>query len=150
MPYDFLVEDLNQKLSQKAIGTDKGLAKIGDGLVNLAYSIAKSIFMTKKNANKRIIRTGKKVNKTILSSALKSAELKNFAKSRADAHMIADTAEAIVAYVWLNNYMSLEEMINILSDNLSGDLYKRIEETQAASKAFTVLLSKMKGFLPEK
>ena len=51
MDYEFLIEDLNRKKSQKNIGTDKGLAKIGDGIVNLAYSVAKSIFLTKNNWN---------------------------------------------------------------------------------------------------
>ena len=48
MDYEFLIADLNRKKSQKSIGTDKGLAKIGDGIVNLAYSVAKSIYLTKK------------------------------------------------------------------------------------------------------
>ena len=33
MDYEFLIRDLNINKSQKAIGTDKGLAKIGDGIV---------------------------------------------------------------------------------------------------------------------
>ena len=50
MNYEFLVSDIKQKLSQKNIGTDKGLAKIGDGLINLAYSVAKSIFLSRNNS----------------------------------------------------------------------------------------------------
>ena len=62
MSYKFLIKDLN---SQKKIGTDKGLAKIGDGIVNLTYSIAKSIYLTENSST--ILRTGIKVNKTIVS-----------------------------------------------------------------------------------
>ncbi|MBN1801464.1 MAG: hypothetical protein JW891_08160 [Candidatus Lokiarchaeota archaeon] len=149
MPYDFILKDLNASKTQKKIGTDKGLAKIGDGVVNLAYSVAKSIYLTKSAANNAIIRTGWKVSKEVLSTALKNAGLKSFAKSRADAHDIADTAEAIIAYIWLNDFLSVKEMVDLLVDNLEGDLYKRTEETKNATNAFTVLLKHLKKYLPE-
>ena len=76
MDYEFLIKDLNLNKSQKIIGTDKGLAKIGDGIVNVAYSIAKSIYLTNNNPNNNIIRTGKKVGKNILEAALKNANMK--------------------------------------------------------------------------
>ena len=150
MDYEYLVSDLKQNLSQKAIGTDKGLAKIGDGIVNLAYSVAKSIYLTKINQRDKVVRTGKKVSKNILDTALKNANMKNFARTRADAHDLADTVEALVAYVWINNNMTLKEIINFLADNLSGDLYNRTEEIKNAIIAFTNLLSHIKNFLPEK
>ncbi|MFW9973456.1 MAG: ribonuclease III family protein [Candidatus Odinarchaeota archaeon] len=150
MDFKYLISDLNRNKSQRAIGTDKGLAKIGDGIVNLAYSIAKSIYLTKNNLNHKIIRTGKKVSKKILESALKNADMKNFAKTRADAHDLADTVEALIAYIWLKNEMTLEEIINFLVDNLSGDLYNRNEEIKHATNAFTNLLIYTKKFLPEK
>lgn len=144
MSYKFLISDLN---SQKRIGTDKGLAKIGDGIVNLAYSIAKSIYLTENSSN--ILRTGIKVNKTILSNALKNAGMKNFAKNRADAHDLANTVEAIVAYVLLNDKMTLNEIIDFLKDNLSGDIQSRTLEIKNATVAFTNLLNYTKKFLPE-
>lgn len=150
MFYDFLIEDINSNLSQKAIGTDKGLAKIGDGIVNLTYSVAKSIYLTKNSSNNNVIRTGMKVSKMILSNALKNANMRNFSKNRADAHDIADTAEALVAYVWINNNMTLKEIVDVLTVNLSGDLFNRKEEITRATEAFTVLLKKMQKFLPEK
>jgi len=150
MSYDFLLKDLNSNLSQKAIGTDKGLAKIGDGIVNLTYSVAKSIFLTKNSSNNNVTRTGLKVSKTILSNALKNANMRDFAKNRADAHDIADTAEALVAYVWINNNMTLHEIIDVLAVSLSGDLLDRKEEITSATEAFTVLLKNMQKFLPEK
>ena len=136
-------------LSQKNIGTDKGLAKIGDGIVNLTYSIAKSIYLTKNSLNNSVIRTGLKVSKIILSNALKNANMRSFAKNRADAHDIADTAEALVAYVWISKNMSLQEIIEMLASNLSGDLLNRKEEITSATEAFTALLKKMQQFLPE-
>jgi hypothetical protein len=145
MSYEFLIRDLN---SQKSIGTDKGLAKIGDGIVNLAYSIAKSIYLTENSSN--ISRTGLKVNKTILSNALKNANMKNFAKKRADAHDLANTVEALVAYVFLNNNITLSEIIDFLKKNLSGDIQNRVQEAINATNAFSNLLIHIKKFLPEK
>ncbi|TFG12438.1 MAG: hypothetical protein EU535_06220 [Promethearchaeota archaeon] len=145
MSYEFLISDLD---SQKTIGTDKGLAKIGDGIVNLAYSVAKSIYLTENSS--KILRTGLKVNRTILSNALKNANMKNLAKVRADAHDLADTAEAILAYVFLNNNITLNEIINILRENIKGDIKNRTQEIREATNAFTNLLIHIKKFLPEK
>ncbi len=149
MDYEFLIRDLNINKSQKAIGTDKGLAKIGDGIVNLSYSMAKSIVLTQVNLNNAVSRTGLKVSKKILANSLKNANMKNFAKSRADAHDLADTVEALVAYVWLNNQISLNEIIDFLSSNLSGNLTIRSEEIKTATEAFTNLLISIKKFLPQ-
>ena len=149
MPYDFLLKDINSILTCKSIGTDKGLAKIGDGVVNLTYSIAKSIFLTKINKNQKNIRTGVKVSKKILAEALKRADMKKFSKSRADAHDLADTVEALIAYVWFCDKMTIEDIINFLVDSLSGDLNIRSEEIQNARISFTKLLIHIKKFLPE-
>ncbi len=147
MDYKFLIRDLNLNKAQRAIGKDKGLAQIGDGIVNLTYSMAKSMFLTKNNENNQIFRTGVKVSKKILANALKNADMKDFAKTRADAHDLADTTEALVAYVWLNNHLSLHEIIDLLSSNLSGDLSIRNEEIKIATEAFTKLLTHIKKFL---
>ncbi|HUW90943.1 MAG TPA: ribonuclease III family protein [Candidatus Nanopelagicaceae bacterium] len=149
MPFDFLLKDINSILTCKSIGTDKGLAKIGDGIVNLTYSIAKSIFLTKVNKNNKNIRTGLKVSKKILAEALKKADMKKFARSRADAHDLADTVEALIAYVWFCDKMTIEDIVDILVNSLSGDLNIRSEEIQNATKAFTKLLLHIKKFLPE-
>jgi len=150
MDYEFLIRDLDLNKSQKAIGTDKGLAKLGDGIVNLTYSVAKSIYLTKNSPNNKILRTGVKVSKTILATALKNANMKNLAKTRADAHDFADTAEALVAYVWLSKKISLDEIINYLWKNLTGDLNIRNEEIKSATEAFTNLLNHIKELLPKK
>ena len=150
MDYEDLVRDLNQIGSRKIIGTDKGLAKIGDGVVNLAYSVAKSIFLTNNSTNKKIVRTGLKVNRTILSNALKNANMKEFAKNRGDAHDLADTVEAIIAYVWLSNKMTLSDIIDILKNNFEGDLRIKSQELKSATQAFTKLLIHVIKYLPEK
>ncbi len=149
MPYEFLIEDLNKDNSSRDIGTDKGLAKIGDAIVNLVYSVAKSIYLTKKNSNK-IQRTGKKVSKDILANALKNANMKDFARTRAGAHDLADTVEGLIAYTWLNNKMTLNEIIDFLTENLSGNLDVRNEEIKNATEVFTNLLNHIKKFLSKK
>jgi hypothetical protein len=148
MPYEFLLEDINQKLTEKAIGTDKGLAKIGDSIVNFTYSVAKSVYLTKNNQNNRIVRTGLKVSKRILAEALKDANMKSFAKNRADSHDLADTVEAVIAYIWLSKKMSTKEIIEFLLNNLSGDLNNRSQEIDSARLAFTNLLKYIKNYLP--
>jgi hypothetical protein len=145
----FLLKDLNLNLTQRSIGTDKGLAKIGDSIVNLTYSVAKSMYLTRNNKNNKIIRTGKKVSKTILAEALKNANMKSFSKNRADAHDLADTVEAIIAYIWISEKMAIKEIIDFLLDSLTGDLYERHIEIESARIAFTKLLNHIKEFLPE-
>ena len=149
MPYDLLIQDLLKFKSAKKIGTDKGLAKIGDAVVNLAYSVAKSMYLTKINLHNQVIRTGEKVNRKILSIALKNAKMKDIAKSRADAHDLADSVEALIAYIWLNDKMTLNEIIDVLTNNLTGNIYERAQEIQAATNAFTNLLNHVKKFITE-
>jgi len=149
MSFDFLLKDLNNNLTQKSIGTDKGLAKIGDSIVNLTYSVAKSIVLTRNSKTKKTIRTGKKVSKIILANALKKADMKRFSKSRADAHDIADSVEALIAYVWFIEKMTIEDIINFLVDSLKENLTVRSEEIKNATVAFTNLLIHIKKYLPE-
>lgn len=148
MVYDFLVQNLPE--TQKAIGTDKGLAKIGDSIVNFTYSVAKSIYLTQNASKNNIIRTGDKVSKNILAKALKDAHMKSFAKNRADSHDLANTVEAIVAYIWLKDIISIQEIIDLLVVNLSGNISHRIKEIDNAAKAFTQLLLKIKKHLPRR
>jgi hypothetical protein len=149
MVYDFLLKEINQHLSQKFIGTNKGLAKIGDELVNFVYSVAKSIYLTKSNLKGRTILTSRKVGKKILANALKEADMKQFAKNRADAHDLADTVEAIFGYIWLSKKMQIQEMINFLANKFEGDLNERTTEMDQAQIAFKELLNHVKPFLPE-
>ncbi|TFG14575.1 MAG: hypothetical protein EU531_08990, partial [Promethearchaeota archaeon] len=136
MVYDYLLKEINQNLSQKVIGTHKGLAKIGDELVNFVYSVAKSVYLTKNSTNNKVILTSKKVGKNVLANALKAADMKSLAKNRADAHDLADSVEAIIGYVWLSKKMQIEELINFLANNFEGNLYDRNEEIKQAQKVF--------------
>ena len=74
--------------------------------------------------------------------------MKDFSKSRADAHDLADTVEAIIAFVWLNNDITIHQMIDLLAASLHGNLNIRKEEIATAKAAFTELLNNIKQYLP--
>ncbi len=129
--------------SLSAASKDKGLAQVGDALVNFIYSVARSQVLGK--------RTGKKVNRTILSEALKAADLRYLPRPRADKHDLADTVEAIVAYAWAKKVITIEEMVQILVKNLDltkGETRNLVEENFHATEAFKCLLVDIKARLP--
>lgn len=144
----FLISDLEDKA--KLIGIDKGLAKIGDGIVNLTYSVAKSIYLTRfKKLQENPIRVGKKVDKYILSNALKNANLRLYTKTRPDSHDLANTYESLIAYVWLSGAITIKKIIDILENQLEDDISDYKLERKNAIKAFTELLNQIKNFIPK-
>ena len=123
------------------IALNKGLAKIGDGFVNLVYSIAKS------QALNTI--TGWKVSTEVLAKSLHDSELRSYLPSRLTAHQRADAVEAILGYLWLSNKITLEKVVKILSTELSTSTYtSRAAEKRGATQAFTKLLLNVKPLLP--
>jgi hypothetical protein len=120
------------------ITRDRGLAKIGDSLVNLTYSLAKSI------ALKRI--TGKKVPGKILSNALRNSPLRKFAGRKLDSHDLADSVEALIAYSWLKGLISINEISNIMAEAIENNLKLKNEE-RIASIAFQNLLERIELLL---
>jgi hypothetical protein len=103
--------------------TDKPLAALGDAYVNFVYSLALS-----QRAGKPC---GKKVKGTPLAEAVRKAGLRGFLPSRIDKHVLSDAAEALLAYAWLNNFITLEESAEALEKN--DDLEKGL--TQLLLKA---------------
>lgn len=129
--------------SLKQIGTHKHLAKFGDSVTNLVYSFAKTALVKQF--------TQRKVNRTILSHALKNAEMKEFAKTRSDAHALADTTEAFIGFMYCMEGWTIEYMASILVEKLQHfDLLNFKEETQGAIESFTYLLSLIKTYLEKK
>jgi uncharacterized membrane protein YkoI len=146
--FSFLISDLHEK--PKQIGTDKGLAKIGDGIVNFAYSVAKSIYLTQyKNDLHNPIREGEKVNKYVLSNALKNANMREYAKTRPDSHDLANTYESLIAYVWLNGKISLKEIIEFVAKQFKDDINDYKLERANSIEAFTNLMNNIKKFIPK-
>lgn len=126
----------------RVILRDKDLAKFGDVLVNFIYSLAKSFTLNRPY--------GSKVSGKILANAIKTSLLKTYIPSRSDTHTLGDFTEAIIAYTWLSNIMSIDEMAEILKDNLSKfTIVSRRDEIEAASFAFRELLNKISLFVNE-
>lgn len=126
--------------SLKEIGINKGLAKFGDTITNTSYSLAKSLVIGRLDA--------RKVNRTILSHALKDAGMKPFAKVRSDAHALADTTEAFIGYMYCSEGWTVEQIASILIEKLSNyDLNDFKIESQGATQAFLHLLLKIKDHL---
>lgn len=95
--------------SLEAILADHKLASLGDAYVNFVYSIA----LSKRKGEA----AGTKVNSRILSQALKKAKLKEFTPKRSDRHKLADAAEALIVYAWIQGAISIEESITMLSSS---------------------------------
>jgi hypothetical protein len=95
---------------------DKPLAALGDAYVNFVYSLALSRKMGKP--------MGKKVKGTPLAEALRKAGLRQFLPSRIDKHVLSDAAEALLVYAWLNNFITIEQSIEVLekTENLDDGL----------------------------
>ncbi len=129
--------------TMKDIGMNKKLAKFGDSVTNLIYSIAKTVCVREFDQ--------RKVNRDILSTALKQAQMKEYGKTRSNAHDMANTAEAFIGYMYCFENWSIEAMANMLVPILSQynlDDYK--EEIRGATSAFTDLLTKIKELLSAK
>ena len=125
--------------SLKDIGISKALAKFGDSVTNFIFSLAKTIAMGQFDQ--------RKVSKKVLAQALKNAGLKPYARTRSDAHALADTAEAFIGYMYSAHSWSLESMAEILLVPLKTggyDLTDYKQESLGATAAFTVLLTKIK------
>jgi len=105
--------------------TDHKLASLGDAYVNFAYSLALS--------NRNNEPSGTKVKGSTLAVAIKKTGLRDHLPSRMTRHMMADAAEALIVYAWLNNYVTLEETANILG------------KTDDPVEGFSQLLTKIKN-----
>lgn len=84
------------------------MASLGDAYVNFACSIASS--------NKRGKPLGVRVKGSVLAEGLRRAGLRNFLGSRMTRHALADAAEALLVYAWLNGYVSLDECVAIIGN----------------------------------
>jgi hypothetical protein len=85
---------------------DHELASLGDAYINFAYSLALS--------NKASRPSGTKVKGQALAEALKKTGLREHAPSRMTRHMLADAAEALIAYAWLKGSITLNETASTL------------------------------------
>lgn len=119
---------------------DKGLAKLGDSFVNLIYSLAKSRIRNKPD--------GWKVPGKVLAEAIRKSELRGFTPRRSDSHSLGDSAEGLIAYVWLAKVLTLEEISQVLEEEMKKwKISNRRDEIKMAAEAFTVLLKLIRNKL---
>ena len=85
---------------------DHDLASLGDSYVNFVDSLVVS-----DRAGKP---AGTKVKGSVLAEALRRAGLREFLPSRMSKHALADAAESLIVYAWLEGRISLEESIAIV------------------------------------
>lgn len=120
---------------------DKGLAKIGDGIVNLCYSLAKSLVIQSA--------TGEKVRDSVLARAIRSTSLYQHMGRRTDIGRAADAYEAIMAFLWLKGVMTIEVAVTTLVPLLEIDsTTSRTREGEIAARAFQALLEENQDHLP--
>ncbi|MBN2229853.1 MAG: hypothetical protein JW779_09695 [Candidatus Thorarchaeota archaeon] len=127
--------------SIEAIMNNKGLAKVGDNIVNLCYSLAKSLVLG--------YATGEKVRDSVLARAIRATAIYSRINKRTDAGKAADAYEAIIAYLWMTDAVSISSMAEILSKYLDiNSRTSRKEEGALAAIAFQRLLEEHIGNLP--
>ena len=107
---------LKKYSSLSEILTDKPLAALGDAYVNFVYSLA----LSRKSRKP----CGKKVKGTPLAEAVRKAGLRQVLPSRIDKHVLSDAAEALLVYAWLNNFITIEQSVEVLekTDDLEDGL----------------------------
>lgn len=126
----------------KTIMRDKGLSKLGDNLVNLCYSLAKSEVLGEP--------TGEKVRDSVLARAIRDTPVYDSIGRRTDSGTAADAYEAIMAYLWLTGNLTIESIVSDLVQNLGIDsATNRKQEGEIASLAFQKILLSVTNLLPE-
>ncbi len=125
----------------ESIMHDKGLAKVGDGLVNLCYSLAKSLVLGYP--------TGEKVRDSVLARAIRTTAVYRYMNRRTDAGKAGDAYEAIIAYLWMTEKITISDMVASLSESLEIDnTTSRKKEGEIAAVAFQKFLESNIEHLP--
>lgn len=124
------------------IGTCKPLAKFGDLITNLVYSIAISKLQNRLDQNK--------VSKKILSNALKHSDMKEYTWKRADAHDMADSVESFIGYMYLKYDWSVYLMADILLQIMASfNLQDYRDEVEVSILGFSGLLVRIRERLKD-
>ena len=125
----------------ESIMHDKGLAKVGDNLVNFCYSLAKSIVLG--------CATGEKVRDSVLARAIRATSVYQYMNRRTDAGRAADAYEALMAYLWMIEKISISDLVNSLSESLDiTNTTSRKKEGEIAALAFQKFLEEVLEYLP--
>ena len=109
--------------------TDARLAQFGDSLLNFAYSIA----LTETTGRPR----GTKVPDKILADAAAKAGLRKLLPRRVGRGDVANSLEALLGHVWLQNMITLEEIVGCLKR-------ENLDPSKNFSALVEIALSKLK------
>ncbi len=125
----------------ESIMHDKGLAKVGDNLVNFCYSLAKSLVLGYP--------TGEKVRDSVLARAIRATSVYRHMNRRTDAGKAGDAYEAIMAYLWMTEKITISDMVASLSESLEIDnTTSRKKEGAIAAVSFQKFLESNIEHLP--
>jgi hypothetical protein len=123
------------------IMNDAGLAKLGDSLVNLCFSLAKSIVIG--------CPTGEKVKDSVLARAIRTSPVYAEIGHRTDSGGAADAYEAIMAWLWLSRKITVESVVDSLAKGLSVQPARSPKrDDESAVLAFKDLLEQVTNHLP--
>jgi hypothetical protein len=100
---------LKRYITLSEVLNDRKLASLGDTYINFVYSLALS------NRNGKPL--GTKVKGNVLAEAIRKTGLRKHLPARINRHKLADAAEALIIYAWLNDDLTLEESVEILEKN---------------------------------
>ncbi|MFX0086990.1 MAG: ribonuclease III family protein [Candidatus Hodarchaeota archaeon] len=117
---------------------NKDNAKLGDGLVNLIYSLAKTVVSGNP--------TGVKVSDSILSEAYKRSLWKesNQLTITGNKGRVADAIEALILYFWVFENLSLIDLVTPIKEHLKPkNLHHPREEHNSAVLSFQNLLNSL-------
>ena len=130
-----------QHKSVEEIVNDKGLAKVGDGIVNLCYSLAKSQVLGHA--------TGDKVRDSVLARAIRSTGVYRHISRRTDSGRAAEAYEAIIAYLWMKGIITIQGIVDSLAQTLHIDSKtSRKREGEIAALSFQNFLEQYAESLP--
>lgn len=99
---------------------NRDLAGFGDSLVNFLYSLAAT-----KRSGKPV---GFKIGNKVLADAVRRAELRKFLPKRLDEKIMGDYAEALIAYTWLNGFLTTQKCMEVLMEKVENpvDAFARL------------------------
>ncbi|MHA2426277.1 MAG: ribonuclease III family protein [Candidatus Thorarchaeota archaeon] len=127
--------------SIESIMNDKGLAQIGDNLVNFCYSLAKSVVLDKMQ--------GEKVRDSVLARAIRATPVYQYMGRRTDIGKAADAYEALMAWLWMKKIIDIPFIVDFLTKHLEiNSKTNRKEEGEIAALAFQKLLERLSLNLP--
>jgi len=113
----------------------KSMARLGDPLVNLIFSLTKSLIYNKVS--------GSKVKGRCLSRAIEKTSLRKYFPKRLDSHDLGDFLEAIVAVLWLEGVFELKELCIYLSNEITNKFdVEKMREDELMVLTFEIFLER--------